>query len=200
MTADRIADALGLLVRAVETHDGAPADTNLARAQVLATIAVAEQLAELTQAITRVYPPAPAPGTGGQAEQPAAPRVMVNDRWKDGDGEIWWGATNAFGEPGLTLGDHLCTWGEVDGAYGPLTLIERAGYRRTTDTVTAGQLRPGMVVSHPDWWGDTPVELLTGTSAEFTYRMLGEDEDGPDTVIAAPCATLTVWAGQAVTA
>ncbi|GHH67490.1 hypothetical protein GCM10017673_14560 [Streptosporangium violaceochromogenes] len=58
MTADRIADALTLLAEAEETHDGAPADTNIARAQVLATIAVAEQLARLTRLLAAQHGPA----------------------------------------------------------------------------------------------------------------------------------------------
>lgn len=214
MTADRITDALDLLTRAVETHDGAPADTNLARAQVLATIAVAEQLAKLTQAVAAQHgPPAPAPDTtGGQAEQPAAPRVMVNDVWRAHDDERThddgrvtdddWRATDIYGGLLLMLGDYPATWAEANRDHGPLRLVRRAGYRRTETVVSAGRLRPGMVVSCPDWCDGAPVRLLTVQAlnadgeTEVTYEPLGDDAVGTGT--AAPDVRTTLWFGRAV--
>lgn len=202
MTADRIADALDLLTRAVETHDGAPADTNLARAQVLATIAVAEQLAKLTQAVAAQHgPPAPATHTGGQAEtapeQPGEPVLTLSDRWKDRDGESWRVAAMgeelrlALGHPGYP--GYPCTWGEVDGEHGPLTLVQRAGYRPTGGTVPAGRLTIGMVVSHPDWVGGAPVRLTAPRRRddERAYELLGDGEAGAG--VAGVGALFTVW-------
>lgn len=207
MNADRITDALDLLTRAVETHDGAPADTNLARAQVLATIAVAEQLAKLTQAVAAQHGP-PAPATGGQAEtapeQPREPRLMLGDVWSDGDGNKW----TVIEEDGflrLMFGGTPRSWDGANDDLGWLTLVQRAGYRRTTDTVTAGQLRRGTVVSCEEWEDDAPV-TITGWCViaadacrlEFEYRPLGGDRT---TVVAVdPDMQVTLWTGQAVTA
>lgn len=57
MTLARVADALTLLAEAVETHGGAPVDTSIARAQVHATLAVAEQLAHLTRLLAAQHGP-----------------------------------------------------------------------------------------------------------------------------------------------
>ncbi|GHE31449.1 hypothetical protein GCM10017673_37730 [Streptosporangium violaceochromogenes] len=57
MTPDHVADALYLLDSAEETHSGAPADTSIARAQVHATLAVAEQLAQLTKLLAAQHGP-----------------------------------------------------------------------------------------------------------------------------------------------
>lgn len=191
MTADRIADALDLLTRAVETHDGAPADTNLARAQVLATIAVAEQLAKLTQAVAAQHgPPAPATHTtSGQAEtapeKTPAPRLMLGDVWRAAERGYWpdgkredWQAVEEDGQLGLTLGGvGFLPWGEVNHDCGPLTLIERAGYRRTADTAPVWQLKSGQVVSHPDWCDGAPVRFFEARGdvrdLEITCRPLG---------------------------
>ncbi|WP_068924957.1 hypothetical protein [Planobispora rosea] len=56
-------EALRLLDSAVETHEGRPADTNVARAQVHAILAVAERLADLVE-LVRVLPAAQGPKSG----------------------------------------------------------------------------------------------------------------------------------------
>lgn len=152
--------------------------------------------------ITRVYPPAPAADTtSGQAEETSPgqadePRLMLGDVWEDGDDEGWRVAAMgeelrlALGHPGYP--GYPCTWGEVDGEHGPLTLVQRAGYRPTGGTVPAGRLTIGMVVSCPDWVGGAPVRLTApADGTERAYELFGDGETGVGT--AAPAALFTVW-------
>lgn len=199
MNADRITDALNLLAGAVETHDGAPADTSLARAQVLATIAVAEQLAKLAQLLAARHDlPAPAPDAGGQAEtapeKTPTPRLMRGDIWRTSDDD--WEVVEEGGQLGLTLGGvGFHTHAEVDADCGPLALVERAGCRRTETTVPVWQLKLGQVVSHPDWHDGAPVRFFEALDdvrdLKITCRPLGWISK--ITVPAARDAEATLW-------
>lgn len=154
--------------------------------------------------ITRVYPlpvPVDAPQPWPEADEPREPRLMLGDVWSDDSDDEW----TVLGQDGrllLTWDGETRTWESADSQYGPLTLIERAGYRRTTDTATAGQLRSGQVVSCPDWCDGAPVRLLTVQAlnadgeTEVTYEPLGDDAVGTGT--AAPDVRTTLWFGRAV--
>ncbi|GHE31390.1 hypothetical protein GCM10017673_37650 [Streptosporangium violaceochromogenes] len=135
--------------------------------------------------IIRVYPPAP-DTTGGQAEtapkKTPTPRLMRGDVWRASDDD--WKVVEEEIEERTRLvlacvGDErlVLTRAEVDRNWGPLTLIERAGYRRTETTVPVWQLKLGQVVSHSDWADGAPVRFFEALDdvrdLKITCRPLG---------------------------
>lgn len=144
--------------------------------------------------ITRVYPLPDADGPQPEADEPRAPRLMLDDLWGDRDG-AGWKVVGDRSRLGLACvgGDGLVlTRAEVTRNWGPLTLIERAGYHPTGGTVPGERLNSGMVVSNPDWMGGAPVRLTApADGTERAYELLGDGETGVGT--AGPGALFTVW-------
>lgn len=170
--------------------------------------------------ITRVYPPAPAADTtSGQAEETSPeqadePRLMLDDVWEDRVGDIWRVVADATAVGGLRLmlvrNGGLITWTDVVSSSGPLVLLERAGYRRTETVVSAGRLRPGMVVSCEEWEDGAPVGIISAGDAVgpdegkrlALYRPwpLSDTFFPVEKAMVDPAMKFTLWTGQAVTA
>ncbi|GHH67474.1 hypothetical protein GCM10017673_14520 [Streptosporangium violaceochromogenes] len=132
-----------------------------------------------------------------RVETPDALRLVLGDRWEDRDGDEWQ-VIEEGGQLRLMLDDDdgLSTWAEVNRSYGPLALVQRAGYRPTTDTVPGERLTIGMVVSCPKWAGGAPVRLtapedIVSGEMKRGWELLGDGEAGADAVL--PHTSFTVW-------
>lgn len=154
--------------------------------------------------ITRVYPLPAVAAPQPEADEPRAPRPMLDDVWGD-DSDDEWTVIRQDGRLLLTWDGETRTWESADSQYGPLTLIERAGYRRTTDTAPIDAVARTLVVSCEAWEDGAPV-TITGSPRlivddacrlEVEYRPLGGD--GTTVVAVDPDMQVTLWAGQAVT-